>query len=681
MNTVEIEKLAAWGPAREVNTGSGRRNLRKAPVNDKIAALLRKEKGTGGPLKAAGVSWGKDQRTGQWEVCWWQPISQEKAAAENAAVAASKAVEVDLDVPAPAGLAYMPFQRAGVAFMLQRPACLLADAMGLGKTIQAIGLINAVPEIRKVLVVCPASLKVNWRNELAKWLVRPLKVAVQNAGEPWVGGAADVVVLNYDILAKFPQIYQTEWDLLAADEAHYVKSRGARRTKLLLGAVKAADKAEFPGVRAKRRVFMTGTPILNKPVEIFPLLESLQPGQWTFKDKIRYCAGFQGRWGWDFSGAAHLDELQHRLRASVMCRRLKSDVLVDLPQKRRQVIEVAANGISSLVKEEADTFARHEGELSALKARAEAARLADDEAGYAAAVDRLKKAHSVAFTEIARVRHEVAMAKVPSVVEHVENVLEDTRKVVVFAHHLDVVDKLRAALEPHGVSVITGETRNEDRQPTVDAFNSRDDRRVLLLGIRAAGVGLSVKASVEVFAELDWVPGVVAQAEDRCHGIGRGVEGEPLLVQHLVLEGSLDARMARTIVRKQDVADRALDKGWTAAEGSEPVLSVELGSVLGSVLERDGGDKGEAETAVTDGLRELVHSGLRRLAGMCDGAVALDGQGFNRLDSAFGHALAEYSRLTDRQVRVGVKLCAKYRRQLGEGFGAELVDLMAVLAA
>lgn len=695
MTTVEIEKLAAWCTPKEVNTKFGRRLLRKAAPTDAFSAAWRASKampanGDGKhPLQAAGVGWSKDERTGQWECVWWQPVSAEQAAKENAAIAASRATDAAVNIPAPDGLAYLPFQRAGIAFMRDHPNCLLADEMGLGKTIQAIGGINLDASARRVLVVCPASLKVNWRNELAKWLVRPLKVAVQAAGQPWVGSWADVVVVNYDILSKFKEIYQTEWDVLIADEAHFVKNPKAQRTKLLLGANRKGDKETFPGVRAKVRRFLTGTPLLNRPIELFPLLESLEPGKWTFRDKVRYCAGFRGQWGWDFTGAAYLDELQRRLRSTVMCRRLKKEVLTELPAKRRQIVELPANGDAGLCQEECDIYDQHEATLINLKAKAAAARLADDEAAYREAADALKRAHAVAFAEVSKVRHQVALAKVPKVVEHVEDALEETAKLVLFAHHLDVIAQYQAALAAYGVAVVTGDTKQELRQGVVDGFNTDPKTRVLILGIKAAGVGLSVRASLELFAELDWTPGGVSQAEDRCHGVGRGIEGEPLLIQHMVLEGSQDARMVRTIVQKQDIADRALDKGAGLAQGAEPVLAVELDSVLsegqpeGGSIHQPGQKSAPAAAvapatgalAVTEELRAHVHQGLRMLAGVCDYANQLDGCGFNKLDAAFGHALAERTYLTDKMVPYGVKICIKYRRQLGAGFG----DRLAVL--
>lgn len=554
---------------------------------------------------------------------------------------------------------------------------------------------NMDTSINRVLVVCPASLKLNWRNELVRWLTRKLTVGVQNAGEPWIGDCVNIVVVNYDLLSKFPELFSEQWDLLVADECHFLKSRSALRTKLVLGASKKSERDAFPGIKARYRIFATGTPVLNRPVELFPLLEALQPGKWTFKDKIRYCNGTQGRWGWDFSGAAHLDELQTRLRREIMVRRLKKDVLKDLPAKRRQVIEIAANGASGVVAEEQEQFRRHEDTLTSLKAKAEVARLADDEDSYKTAVDALRNAYRVAFESMAKVRHDVAVAKIPKVLEHVRNVLEDAAKLVVFVHHHDVTDAVVADLSEFGVEWIDGRTANEDRQPTVDRFNDDPAKRVLVLGIRAAGVGLSVKASVEVFAELDWTPGVVAQAEDRCHGIGRGIEGEPLLVQHIVLEGSLDAKMAKTIVAKQDVADKALDKNGLQSVGSEPVLTVTVGSVLDSsqgASEAETGTKPQSgdknsptatlapanavPVAVSDALREHVHSGLRMLAG-CDQdhARSLNGVGFNKFDGEFGHALAERTRLTDGMVAAGLKLVTKYRRQLGDGYAEQLSEL------
>lgn len=652
---IDIQSLTQWSAPREVQTKNGPRILRKGPLTEAYRSAWRANKEA---MKEAGLTMApvdRENPSGDWQALWWAKIDGQEAARRQAVIDASRAVTADVSIPAPAGMAYMPFQLAGIAAMRDRPATLLADQMGLGKTIQAIGVVNADPSVVKVLVVCPASLKINWRNELKKWLVRPLRVEVQKSGQPWCGDAADVVVLNYDILGKYPQIYTVAWDMLVADECHFVKNPKAQRTRLLLGSRRKGF--ESPGVRARRRLFLTGTPILNRPVEIFPLLESLQPGKWTFRDKIRYCAGFQGRWGWDFSGAAHLDELQERLRSSVMVRRMKCDVLTDLPPKRRQIVELPSDDCEELCQEECSAWDESGAEMAQARADMVLADASDDEIAYRAAADRLRSAASVAFARISELRHRVALAKVPAVVDHIKGVMEDTGKLVLFAHHLDVIGQLMGALKEFSPLCVTGETKQDLRQGIVDLFNGNPDHKILILGIHAAGVGLSVKASVEVFAELDWVPGIVSQAEDRCHGIGRGIEGEPLQVQHLVLERSLDARMVRAIVHKQEIADKALDKGLAAIEASEPITSINIDLPTKAEMAK------EALT-VDARLHDAVLEGMQRLAKVCDYAASKDDHGFNGCDAPIGHSLASRSQLTPKQVVVGRRILIKYHRQL-----------------
>lgn len=683
---VEIEKLAAWSAGKEVSTQRGPRILRKAAPTDAFSAAWKASKATPEhPLRAAGVGWSKDDRTGNWEAVWWQPVGAATVAAEEKAVEASRQAEAPdgFDVPAPAGLDYLPYQKAGIATMAGRSANLLADEMGLGKTVQAIGLVNADPTVKKVLVACPASLKLNWQRELNRWLVRPAKVAVQQAGEPWVGQVADVVVINYDIVDRYSsQIAGESWDLFVADEAHYLKNPKAQRTAAVLGKKPKRDgTGGVKGVAARKRVFMSGTPVENRPVELFPILEALQPGRWGFKRMVRYCDGKQTKWGWDFTGAAHMDEFQRELRKDLMVRRLKKDVLTELPAKRRQIVELPSDGLEDVLRAEAESEAVSEGTLAELRARVAAAELADDEAKYAELSAQLAKAQMVAFDEMSEARRRVAMAKLPMVVEHVKSVLDQNGKVVVFAHHRDAVDALCAAFADAGAVKLYGGMKDSGKDAAVQAFQGDPACRVFVGGIKAAGVGLTLTASSHVvFAELDWVPGVVTQAEDRCHRIG---QTESVLVQHLVLEGSLDARMVKFIVRKQEVIDRALDKGALKLEGAAPVLQVSIGSVLEDRKGRTAPQKGAAAPAegpeakpVSEELREMAHAGLKRLAGSdWDRAREVNGVGFNKLDGAFGHALAERDRLTDKMVPYAVKLCVKYRRQLGADFADRLEEL------
>lgn len=616
---------------------------------------------------------------------WWTPKAEQAAllaqyAADPAvraelsglaeqrekALADSRAVDADIDVPCPEGLAYYPFQKAGIAYASQRSSTLLADEMGLGKSVEAIGLINADPTIQTVLCVVPATLRINWKREAEKWLVRPLRVQVIEKREPIEEGAQFVIV-NYDkVIGKAgaafrEQVFARTWDLLIVDEAHRVKNPQAQRTKIILGK-RERDGKKNRGLLevCKRRLFLTGTPILNRPIEIHPILSAIAPTEFgNFMGFAkRYCGAHKAEYGWDFSGATNLEELQQRLRATCMVRRLKRDVLTELPPKTRQVVPVAVNGSAGLVEEENTLFRAHVEQLRQLRAEVELAHAKGGEEAYLQAVANLRDAAKVAFEEISRARHDLAVAKVPAVIEHVQDILEQGQKVIVFAHHHDVVDALTAAWGSLAVE-ITGRTPQGTRQEIVDRFQNDDGVRVFVGSITAAGVGITLTASsIVVFAELDWVPANITQAEDRAHRIGQSGN---VLVQHLVLDGSLDARMAKTIVAKQTIADRALD---IQVNTTLPVLPLDDDD------EKPDLPKKYPEATLIE--KQTALRGLQLLAGVCDGARLLDGAGFNRVDTYVGKRLAAESELTDGQVWLAKRLLRKYHRQLPKVLLVEL---------
>jgi len=455
-------------------------------------------------------------------------------------LAASRAHDATIDVPSPDGHTYLPYQRAAIAFGLTRSSVLFADEMGLGKTIEALGVINADPEARRVLVVCPASLKLNWARECERWLVDRGPIGVAGKTFP---DEANVVIVNYDILGKWKQELGQPWDVLVADECHYVKNKDAKRSKALYEVV------------ARRKLFLTGTPILNRPVELWAIVHALAPDEfdhfWNFAK--RYCKPVRNRFGWEFTGATHLDELHERLRSTVMVRRTKAEVLPDLPPKRRQVIELASDHIAGLIAIETGAWEEHRRRLNELRA---VSRSGDErnEAQLAA----LRAGVNMAFGELAKLRQDTALAKVPLVVEHLKNVLDDAGKLVVFAHHRAVIRELA---EPFGDAAVTltGDDDVTARQAAVDRFQDDPSCRLFIGSITAAGLGLTLTASAHVvFAELDWVPAHLTQAEDRTHRIG---QQDSVLVQHLVLQDSLDARMVGTLIKKQRVIDEAIDGG------------------------------------------------------------------------------------------------------------------------
>jgi SWI/SNF-related matrix-associated actin-dependent regulator 1 of chromatin subfamily A len=659
--TIEIDGLLKWSAPKRVETKAGPRMLRKAAPTETFWAAWRSGKEA---LKAAGVSCSREQ-DGNWSACWWQPLTGADAAVAVAqherkaeAIEVSRATDAAVEIPRPDGCEYLGYQKAGVAYAQSAyragfSGVLIGDEMGLGKTIQAVGLINAEPSIGRVIVVCPNTLKENWRRELTKWLVRPLKVAVQYAGRPWVGSVADIVILNFDIVGKFAnQIGETKWDLRVVDEAHKCKNPKAARTKATLG------------IQATRKLLLTGTPILNRPVELWPLISDCDPVAWApkkgfFRFAKKYCAAVQNGYGWDFSGSSNSADLQTRLRSTIMVRRMKADVLTELPAKRRQVIELPVNGDAGLVTAENDAWAARQSGMDELSARVALAKASEDRGEYEAAVDALRAGQGAAFAEMAKARHDVAMAKVPHVISFIEDALE-SGKVILFAHHLDVVARFKAQFPQ--AAVVTGETKTENRQGEVDRFQN-DPACNLFIGNAAAQEGLTLTASSHViFAESDWTPGALSQREDRAHRIG---QKNSVLVTHLVLEGSLDSHMLKTVIAKQEVIDKCLDRD-AGPLAAEPML-IEAGPVKSAVTITYE-QVAEQAALISPELCRLAHEGMKRLAGVCDGALNRDGAGFSGVDVRIGHSFARQGSLSQKQAVLAARLCVKYQRQLGAEF-------------
>ena len=496
----------------------------------------------------------------------------------------SRATTANIAIPKPAELDYdyFDYQKAGVAYSIGRRGTLIADEMGLGKTIQAIGIANW-NKCNKILVISPASLKYNWEIELKQWLVLDLSISVVTSKQ--IDTSCDVWIINYDILKKYrSELRLVEWDLLIVDEAHYLKNSTTSRTKEVLGGTvnvplsddngnvlkKKNGKARNKRVRidpipASKSVFLTGTPILNKPAEIWSLAHSLAPeifnDQWWFWN--RYCDYKRDRWGRaDVSGASNLAELQSLLRSNFMVRRLKKDVLKDLPPKTRQVIEIDPKeaGLTPAelrelrVASDAETL-WHQTNHSLLEKLNQVTK-DSGQSKYEAQVRELRNSQKILFYEMASIRKEVAKAKVPIMIKAIESKLEEVDKLIVFAHHHEVVDALSGAF-PNSVRITGQVTDPKKRQEAAEEFQNNPEVNLIICTIKAAGVGFTLTAASNVlFVELDWVPANLLQAEDRAHRIGQ--KGNVFII-HFVLAGSIDAKMANKIVAKQNIADAMLD--------------------------------------------------------------------------------------------------------------------------
>jgi SWI/SNF-related matrix-associated actin-dependent regulator 1 of chromatin subfamily A len=461
-------------------------------------------------------------------------------------------VEVDAgDIEAPEGRAYFPFQIAGIAYALRRfrvldalglrGGVLIADEMGLGKTVEVAGIINALAPAR-VLVVAPAVMRLVWAEELQRWLVgrHDYLIDVVQPGERWVEPVSAqrslftphasvgrvVRIMSYEgLVAAEQQACVWAPDLVVFDEGHYVRNPRAQRTT----AARAVAHA------AKRVVVLTGTPVVNRPADAFIPLSLVAPELFRSRAAYlkRYCGG-------DMTGreniGTNLEELSRLLRLC-MVRRTKAEVATELPPKIRQAVVFDRSGFADLIQREYELVG---------KARAEYRRVMS-EAEWKA---RAREVEMRLLANLSEVRHAIALRKAPLVAEHVEMLLEDTDKVVVFAHHRDVLDELAATFGSSAV-MVRGGMSDGQKSLAVARFQSDPSVRVFLGSILAAGTGITLtSASTVVFAELDWVPGNMAQAEDRCHRVG---QLNPVTVQMLVVDGSIDALIARKLAEKHEL--------------------------------------------------------------------------------------------------------------------------------
>jgi SWI/SNF-related matrix-associated actin-dependent regulator 1 of chromatin subfamily A len=415
--------------------------------------------------------------------------------------------------------------------------------------------------------VCPTTLVFNWIDEASKWLLDQYEVIVPKTGKDVVPDKNNIIVLvSYEKTCgdtPLANSLKRPWDILVCDEAHALKTYGNKRTHAVLGRLGHPDlPKDFKGIMdyAKRTEFLSGTPFENYPKEIWTIAAACCPAKfgdwWDFAK--RHCAlhtevGKGGRKRLVDTGASNLGELQQRLRASFMIRRLKSDVLKELPPKRRQLIAVGtedAECSNNLV------FARwkelYAAEYDANMAAIESAKTEEEYRQAVRALEDLK----IPFEEISKFRHETAVAKLPACIKYIDELLSaGLDKLVIFAHHQDILDTLIAHYGSQAVSV-HGRTPIPRRGFYVKEFQE-GNARIFIGGLKAAGPGINLfAASTVVFVEGDWNPSVMKQAEDRLCRIG---QKKMVHVIVPVLDGSIDANMMKRIVKKLDVIDMGLN--------------------------------------------------------------------------------------------------------------------------
>lgn len=402
-------------------------------------------------------------------------------------------------------------------------------------TVEAIGVANALKP-RRTLIVCPASLRGLWHEEWTKWQCYGSRSAVVDRVWPSAvfrtDSAPTAAIVSYDRLSRWsgPAIV---WDMLVCDEAHYLKSGTSKRTKAVLGD----RRKKVAGIQAARRLFLTGTPIVNDPIDIMPLVRAISPADASSV----YGMVSYGR----------LADLNRYLTGAFMIRRRKADVLKELPPKRRQIVPLPTK--------------------LDLKHEAQAINEALATMPHESAVQAMARWRAETAQHIMVARHETALAKVEDVIDHTYSALANTEKVVLFAHHRDVISRISEAM--NGVAVtLSGETPADERMEAVKRFQTDRRCRVFIGSIMASGLGITLTAaSTVLFAELAWTPAAQQQAEDRLHRKG---QHNPVLVQHLVVDGSIDSMMSRLLLKKQDMIDRAIDGDYQKSIIGDVIRSI-----------------------------------------------------------------------------------------------------------
>lgn len=579
---------------------------------------------------------------------------------QTTSLAISRAESTNKILLHPEGEEYMPFQCAGIEYMMARKNILLADDMGLGKTIQVLGLINNTPEIKTVLVVCPKSVQYNWMIEAKKWLNVP------GDERRWKYGIGDTntvplpeygynfVIFNYDPVRKLEinhALSSVEWDLLVIDEAHKYRNSKTVGYQSIIGG---KDYKDFHKMNAKRMVFTTGTPVENFVSELYPLITILDPEHWG-PDKFwyfykRYCNA-------ERTGAnmERLDELQTKLRETIMIRRLKTDVLKELPGKRRSIILLKADPDDSTATAAIELGKQYSDarDTTDIEAQIELAKVADDAVRYEELINTLEQTEKFAFEEMARVRIETALAKIPYVIKFIEEQLESVGKIIVGCWHHEVVEAIINHWPLESMSIY-GKTKTEERQANVDRFQNDPSCKLAVLSSAGyEGITLTAASTVDVI-ELPWKPGQLDQLESRADRIG---QKNCVNVNHLLLEDSIDVKMAKTIISKQRTIDAVLND--EAEEKAAPERTATKSLTREKIIEEV--NKLDHETI------PYIHKALIELCGNDqDYARAINNVGFSKIDVKIGHSLAACSELTAKQAVLGKKLCRKYRRQISD---------------
>lgn len=432
-------------------------------------------------------------------------------------------------------------QKTAIEALLKNKKFILADDMGLGKTTSTI-IASLETGAKKILIICPASLKINWQREYQLYSDKSSYVCEgKNYSED-----AEIVVMNYDIIKNFhdakdhnnSMMFKSKFDLVIIDEAHYIQNVQAQRTKLINDLVKNVD----------RLWLLTGTPMTSRPINYFNLLslvDSPVAKNWMAY-VVRYCAGYQFRVGprkvWNVMGASNLEELRDRTGSTIL-RRLKDDVL-DLPEKiiTPVYLRLRSKNYEELMGEYYNWYEKNPEESKNL---------------------------SIQFTKLTQVRQLIADEKTQHTIELAENIIEQGKKVIIFCnftHSLEIIYNHfgKAAVR------LDGSMSKTQRQDAVDRFQEDEKVKVFVGNIKASGTGITLTAGEAVIMnDLSFLPSDMAQAEDRAYRYG---QKNNVLVYYPLFENTLEMIIYDIVNSKKKIILTVMGDITNTGDAAEEIL-------------------------------------------------------------------------------------------------------------
>ena len=412
-----------------------------------------------------------------------------------------------------------PYQKVGVEFLHHTDGrAMIADQPGLGKTVQSIAYAHMYG--LKTLIVCPLTVVVNWQKEIKKFTGKNSCIWSTKGKEGH--GNLQFHIINYDAVRKHhTKLRKVGYDLMVCDEATYLKNRKTLRFKSILGSYK--ERRKYPGIKTKHLIFLTGTPVMSRPVEAFTLLNVL--------DKLKFNSfyHFTKRYGgWKGQPVKNLKELHERTKDLVI-RRKKRDVLSELPDKQKNDLYV------ELSKNE----------------RKEYNDLLDELFG------QWRFSGKPTIGTMPKIQSYLIGKKIPRLREIIDEYLDNDRSILVFCSYIQPLKDLMAEYE-HEAAILHGSMKRDDRQESIDRL-SRGDARVGLFSLKAAGMGIDgLQHTIDtvVFLDFDWVPANHEQAEDRVHRIG---QGKAVQIFYMMAADTIDEYMNELIQEKMNMAAQIVD--------------------------------------------------------------------------------------------------------------------------